>query len=306
MTVSNRKQAMLPAGSRRLDNPLGTAPGFTMKIGRAVFFCLPGVPPEMRRMFKDHVLPGIEKLQGGRKRYCLVQTISTFGLTESVTGENLAGLIDEFPGIKLGLRAKFPEIHVKLYVEGKDKALLDDLLDKASRWVTEKIGSKVLSLNGDAMATVVGDLLVRKKATLGVAESCTGGLIASRLTDVAGSSEYFLFSGVTYSNEAKVRVLGVSPETLEAHGAVHEETVKEMASGVRRVAGATYGLSVSGIAGPSGGTDEKPAGTVSIGLATPHAVKGYRYFFPFGKRLMNKSIFAASAIDLLRRELLNG
>ncbi len=171
-------------------------------------------------------------------------------------------------------------------------------------WVSEKIGINVLSRNGRSMEAVVGELLSGKKATLGMAESCTGGLIASQLTDVAGSSDYFLFSGVTYSNAAKVNVLGVLPETLETYGAVHEETVKQMAKGARRVAGADYGLSVSGVAGPDGGTPDKPVGTVCIGIATPAGVRGYRYLFPFGRRLMNKSIFAVSALDLLRRELL--
>ena len=123
------------------------------------------------------------------------------------------------------------------------------------------------------------------------------------LTNVPGSSGYFLFSGVTYSNEAKTKVLGVSNEVLQRYGAVHQETVKKMAQGVRRVAGTTYGLATSGIAGPDGGTDEKPVGTLCIGLATPHDVKGFRFFFPFNTRLMNKKIFAMKALDLLRREL---
>jgi nicotinamide-nucleotide amidase len=153
------------------------------------------------------------------------------------------------------------------------------------------------------MQAVVGGLLVSKQATLAVAESCTGGLISHLLTNVPGSSGYFLFSGVTYSNQAKTKVLGVSTEILRQYGAVHEEIVKKMAMGVRHVAGATYGLATSGIAGPDGGTDEKPVGTVCIGLATPHNVKGFRFVFPFNTRLMNKRIFAMKALDLLRREL---
>ena len=178
------------------------------------------------------------------------------------------------------------------------------LTGEAAAWVRDKIGVHLLSMKGEAMEQVVGGLLIEKGATLALAESCTGGLIASRLTDVPGSSDYFLFSGVTYSNEAKMKVLGVSRETLEARGAVHVETAREMAAGARKVVGADYGLSISGIAGPSGGTADKPVGTVCIGLATPADTKGFRYLFPFGRRLLNKSIFAASALDLLRRELL--
>jgi nicotinamide-nucleotide amidase len=159
-------------------------------------------------------------------------------------------------------------------------------------------------LDGKSMQHVVGELLKRKSATLAVAESCTGGQIANFLTDVSGSSDYFLFSGVTYSNDAKVKVLGVSPEILQNYGAVHEETAKAMAEGAKRISGADYAISTSGIAGPSGGTEDKPVGTVCIGLATPSAVTGRRLYFPFGRRSMNKSIFAMAALDILRRELM--
>jgi nicotinamide-nucleotide amidase len=154
------------------------------------------------------------------------------------------------------------------------------------------------------MELVVGGLLISKKATLAVAESCTGGLVSNMLTNVPGSSDYFLFSGITYSNDSKIKALGVQQTVIEKHGAVHEETAKEMAVCARRIAGATYGLSTSGIAGPLGGTTEKPVGTVCIGLATPDEVKGFRFIFQFRDRLMNKKVFAVTALDLLRRELL--
>jgi nicotinamide-nucleotide amidase len=215
----------------------------------------------------------------------------------------LNGLSAEFPEITPGFRSKFPEIQVKLYIRGKDDQVLRKILKKASQWVLGKLGENIFSMNGSSMEAVVGGLLAAKEATLAVAESCTGGLISHLLTNVPGSSGYFLFSGVTYSNEAKTKVLGVSNEVLQRYGAVHEETVKKMAQGARNVAGATYGLATSGIAGPDGGTDEKPVGTVCIGLATPHDVKGFRFVFPFNTRLMNKRIFTMKALDLLRREL---
>jgi nicotinamide-nucleotide amidase len=155
------------------------------------------------------------------------------------------------------------------------------------------------------MPMVVGDLLRQNQATLAVAESCTGGRIANWLTDVAGSSDYFVFSGVTYANKAKSTILDVSPDLIAQYGAVHEETAKAMASGARRVAGTTYGLATTGIAGPGGGTPEKPVGTVCIALATPEHVVGRRLFFPFGQRNMNKTIFAMAALDMLRKELMD-
>jgi nicotinamide-nucleotide amidase len=303
MSPSNKKQAMLPIGAESLNNPVGSAPGFFLKIDQCSFFFVPGVPFEMKRMISDEVLPRIKKLGGRTGELSLVKTLSTFDLAESVIGELLAGLSTEFPEITPGFRSKFPEIQVKLYIRGKDDQVLRSILEKASHWVLEKLGEHIFSMDGISMQAVVGRLLTAKQATLAVAESCTGGLISHLLTNVPGSSGYFLFSGVTYSNHAKTKVLGVSSEVLKQYGAVHEETVKRMAQGVRDVAGATYGLATSGIAGPDGGTDEKPVGTICFGLATPNDVKGFRFVFPFNTRLMNKRIFSMKALDLLRREL---
>ena len=153
------------------------------------------------------------------------------------------------------------------------------------------------------MAAALGDLLMARGATLAVAESCTGGLIAKQLTDVPGSSGFFIFSGVTYANDAKVRVLGVRETTLAAVGAVHEDTALEMAAGARRVAKADFAIATTGIAGPDGGTEDKPVGTVCLGLATPQGARAFRYVFPFGDRDLNRRVFAAAAMDRLRRYL---
>ena len=241
---------------------------------------------------------------GDKRRFYRVRNLSTFGLTESQTYERLAGLEEAFPQISLGLQVRFPAIQVKLYANGSNDQQLNDDLAAAVRWVIEKMGNKVFSQQGDPLEIVVGHLLRKKQATVALAESCTGGLIANWLTHVAGSSGYFLFSGVTYSNQAKIDVLGVDPRILEEYGAVHEETVRQMAEGARKVAGATYGLSTSGIAGPDGGSEDKPVGTVCIGFAAPGRSYGRRLFFPFGKRLINKKIFAMAALDILRKELM--
>ena len=305
MPPSNRKQAMLPEGAECLLNPMGTAPGFILKIGRCTLFFLPGVPVEMRRFMADDVIPRMERLQGRQRAVSLTKTLSIFGITEAETGERVADLPDKFPNIKVGLCAKFPVIQVKLYSRGNDEAILRRQLEAASEWAVKEFGRKVFSKEGNSMASEVGKLLGQKKATIAIAESCTGGLISDWMTNVAGSSDYFLFSGVTYSNDAKINVLGVSNETIITYGAVHEETAKEMAEGARRISGATYGLSTSGIAGPDGGTPEKPVGTVCIGLATPERAEGKRYHFPYQERLRNKTIFAMAALELLRRELLS-
>ena len=176
--------------------------------------------------------------------------------------------------------------------------------DKIADWVQLHLSGAVISLDGSSIEVVIGRLLRQKGATLALAESCTGGLIAHRLTNVAGSSDYFLFSGVTYSNDAKIKILSVPPAILKQYGAVSKATVKAMAVGTKEIAGAMYGLATSGIAGPDGGTLEKPVGTVYIGLAGPQGVSGHRYQFHLTDRLKYKEMFTACALDVLRRELI--
>jgi nicotinamide-nucleotide amidase len=304
MPPSNRKQAMFPRGGDSIPNPLGTAPGFQFKIRRCLFFFLPGVPSEMRRMLSAEVVPRILKTQGHTRAVSEVKTISCFGISEAETGERMEALSSEFPNIKIGLRAQFPVIQVKLYLHAEDKRGIEAQTGGITPRIVERLGKYVFSVTGKSMEAEVGDLLRQKQATIAVAESCTGGLISDWLTNVSGSSDYFLFSGTTYSNTAKTNILGVSEDTIAQFGAVHEETAKEMAQGARRVVGATYGLSTSGVAGPTGGTPDKPVGTVCIGLATPDTVKGGRHQFPYKDRLRNKKIFAMTALNMLRKELL--
>ncbi len=188
MNVSNKKQAMLPVGAECLNNPVGTASGFYLKIGRCSFFFIPGVPFEMRTMLSDSVIPKIGEMIGSRKQVNLVKTISIFGLTESEIGEKLSGLASEFPEVCLGIRAKFPEIYVKLYCYGKDRKRLEQRIKIASDWVLNQMGDKAFSSDGKSMETVVGGLLVREKATLAVAESCTGVVSVPAALPLLGSA----------------------------------------------------------------------------------------------------------------------
>ena len=304
LTDSHKKHARLPAGAQSLNNPVGTAPGFHLKIECCDFFFLPAVPFEMRRMLTDQVIPRIKHLQGPDAGIRRIETLATFGLTESATGDQLDGFEQRFPQIKLGFRTEFPEIQVKFYAHGADEEDLRAELAEATQWVYRKLGDKVFSDSGESMEEVVGSLLRQRNALLAVAESCTGGLIADLLTNVPGSSDYFVFSAVTYSNQLKMKILDVNARIIDRYGAVSKQTAKEMARGVRQISGATYGLSVSGIAGPGGATEDKPVGTVCIGLADADSVSGYRFNFAFDNRWMNKRIFATAALDLLRRQLL--
>lgn len=301
---SNKKQARLPIGAVCIQNPVGTAPGFALNIQQCRCFFLPGVPDEMRYMLKESVLPMIDELRGGSPAISLVKNITTFGLTESATAERIGGFDRRFPEIKLGMRVVFPEIHLKLYARGENLDKLNAKVQDTVDWIRKRLGDKTLSTEGASMAEVVGRLLRESGTTVAVAESCTGGLISHLLTGVSGSSDYFLFSVVTYSNLSKIEVLGVASDIIENCGAVHEETAAEMAEGARRICGARYGISTTGIAGPTGGTKEKPVGTVCIGLAGPDGISTRRFFFPFENRSMNKRVFAFTALDLLRKRLI--
>ncbi len=305
MSPANRKQALLPEGAAMLDNPEGSAPGFRMMIGSCRFYFLPGVPREMKPMLARHVLPDVEKGHRTDGMVHRVAVVTTFGLPESVVGEKLQDLAPMDDRLRIGLRVLFPEIHVRIYGHGHQPDSLEEAMRQLTDTIRGRLGKRVLSVEGDSLPKVLGKMLIARKASLALAESCTGGLLAKQLTDVPGSSGFFRLSAVTYANEAKIAVLGVAPETLQRHGAVHEATAREMAEGARRVAQADFALSTTGIAGPDGGSPEKPVGTICIGLATPEQCFTYRYVFPFGDRDLNRRIFTAMALDRLRQYLMH-
>jgi nicotinamide-nucleotide amidase len=291
-------------GSQVLTNHAGTAPGFYKTLNRCLFFFMPGVPAEMKLMLEKEAVP-VLKERYGLDRAILVERLTVFGLGESRTGSLLNGFHERFPGLRLGFRVDFPVIEVKIIFSGGsgEKEATLSMMKQAKQWVMDRLENKVVSDKGLSLAQEVGRLLSAQGKTLAIAESCTGGLISSMVTDVAGSSEYFLFSAVTYSNEAKIKILNVREKTLLDHGAVHERTAREMAEGVRLKAGADFGISTTGIAGPGGGSLEKPVGMVCIGLAGDGFSLARTYRFTLDDRAMNKMIFAHTALELLRRHL---
>ncbi len=301
---SDYKQALLPAGAEPIFNARGTAPGFSLPIGRCRCYFLPGVPVEMTAMLADQVLPDIQSRLQAPDIFRRIRTLSAFGLPEARVNDRLAALAEELGNVRYGLLARFPVIFIKLIAAGGDPDKLEQDLDKAVSMVSGALGSYVFSSRGLAMEQEVADLLTARAATVAAAESCTGGLVGHMLTNVAGSSDYFLFSAVSYANAAKTAVLGVPRDVLDQYGAVHEETARLMAEGARRVSGADYAVSTSGIAGPTGGSEEKPVGTVCIGIAGPSGARAERFHSPFRERIGNKQIFAVLALNVLRKELL--
>jgi nicotinamide-nucleotide amidase len=300
MPANNLKQALVPAGATIVPNPLGTAPGYRVAHGAKHVVVLPGVPREMKPMMEETVLPFLKDLRGGDETH-LARTFQTFGLTESGLDELVAGAVDPAEG-RLSFRASFPEVSVRVVVHGRP-AEAAARLERLSARIRERIGANVYGEGTVTMEEVVGRLLGERQLTVACAESCTGGLVAHRLTNVPGSSAYVRGAVVAYANSAKEALLGVRRETLVAHGAVSEETAAEMAEGARRALGARIAISTTGIAGPEGGTAEKPVGTVCLGLAADAGTVTRRYQL-WGTRDWVKLLASQLALDWLRRHAL--
>jgi len=304
MPENNLKQAMFPEGATIIPNALGTAPGFRLDIeterGGRHLIVLPGVPREMKPMIEEQVLPWLQQARGGEDVY-LSHTFQTFGISESALDELVAGSIPSAEG-RIAFRAAFPQISVRLTVHGPP-AIASQRLAELSARLRERIGAYAYGEGDTSMEEVVGTMLTQRRLTLALAESCTGGLIGNRITNVPGSSAYFIGDFVTYSNDAKTAVLGVHAATLERVGAVSEEVALEMAAGARGLAGSDLGLATTGIAGPDGGTKDKPVGTVCIALATAEKSYVRRYQF-WGTRDWVKILTSQVALDWVRRHLL--
>jgi nicotinamide-nucleotide amidase len=307
MPENNLKQADFPEGAEVIPNPLGTAPGFHLPVTDAHgdrvshLIVMPGVPREMKPMMENWVIPWLGKNRGTNKVFA-VRIFQTFGISESGLDQAVLGLIKPEEG-KVGFRASFPQISMKIAVEG-EPGEAEQKLEELSARVREKISGYLFAEGEASMEEVVAQLLIKHGITLGVAESCTGGLIGHRLTNVPGSSKFLLADLVTYSNEMKQELLGVTDATLKAHGAVSEECVREMAAGVRKRVGAGVGIATSGIAGPDGGTPDKPVGTVCIALDSEE-VKTSRRYQMRGTRDWVKLLGSQVALDWLRRYALH-
>jgi nicotinamide-nucleotide amidase len=299
MSASNAKQADFPAGADILPNPAGTAPGFGIRIGECVAYFLPGVPREMKRMFEEQVAPRIRALAPNN----LFQSrLRTFGLPESVVGEKLAGIEETFPGTTIGYRAHFPEIEVKVLVRAASHSVARGVCERATAEVRARLGTFVYGEAGDTFAGIVGRALRARGWTFAIAESCTGGLVGHMITREPGASEFLLLDAVTYANSAKSRVLGVNEETIRWHGAVSSEVAAAMADGAKRVSGADVALALTGVAGPSGGTEEKPVGTVYIALARADGTTevSHKVFAFTGDRFQIQTLASYAGLQMVR------
>jgi nicotinamide-nucleotide amidase len=299
-TQNNLKQACFPEGAMIIPNPVGTAPGFrvTMSQGKSLIW-LSGVPQEMTAMFNETVMPWITG-ERGKASEIFSHTFKIHGLTESKL-DDLVKPVDLGPQDKLSFRAHYPDLTLRLTASG-GKAQEKGFVDRCEQ-IRRILGKYIYTEGEIALEEKVGQLLMEKHQTLALAESCTGGLISHRITRIAGSSAYFVGGAVTYANEAKVKFLGVDPTTLAKYGAVSEQTALEMSRGIREKTGASVGLSVTGIAGPSGGTPEKPVGTVWISLArrNNHEARQFQFHGDRDRVILGTS---QAALNWLRLTLL--
>ncbi|WP_116367281.1 CinA family nicotinamide mononucleotide deamidase-related protein [Parahaliea mediterranea] len=299
LNAANRKQAMLPAGCELVPNPVGSAVGFALTVGRCRIICTPGVPSELTRML-DTIVAELAGASGGASEHNVLR-LQTFGLGESSAQQMIADACPNWPAeVELGFRAGAPQMEIKLSV-ASGAAL--PARDRCHAQLQALFGDHIIGEGDTQLAGAVLDLLRARGKTLATAESCTGGLIASMLTRIAGSSDAFHAGFVTYDNAIKTAVLGVREDTLREHGAVSEAVVRQMAEGALARAGADYAIAVSGIAGPGGGSPDKPVGTVWLAWGEQGNIEALQLYWPV-ERTLFQTMLAAAGLDMIRRRLL--
>ncbi len=299
---SNKKQAYFPEGAEVLANPIGTAPGFRLEVGGTFFFCMPGVPRELDRMMEEQVLPWIEKQWPGRA-VCRERRLRTFGIGESALEDALGKLEGLGEDLRLGFRTAFPDNFLRVVARASNLAEAEAQLGSICGKIRDLLGPLVYGEDEEGLEEVLSELLRSQRKTVATAESCTGGLVAELLTNLPGSSDIFLGGVVAYANSAKQDLLGISEELLEVHGAVSEPVARAMANAARERFGADYSLASTGIAGPGGGTAEKPVGTVCLAWAGPKNTRVESFCLPF-PRALHRRLCTQVLYDGLRRELL--
>ncbi len=302
MTELNIQQAALPKNCTYIPNLWGTAPGMWFEKDGVIYVSLPGVPYEMKNLMEFEILPRLK----ARFSTHIIQhkSIRTIGIGESFLAEKISAWEDALPEhIKLAYLPHFGQVRLRLTGTGTDQAVLENELARQVALVLPLIEDHVFGYDSDELETVIGALLMSNNATISTAESCTGGYVANQITSIPGSSRYYEGSVVSYSNDVKMNVLGVSRETLEAYGAVSEQTAREMAEGARRLLNTTFAISTTGIAGPDGGTPEKPVGTVWIACATPEETFTQLLTLR-NNRKINIELTSSYALNLLRKTIL--
>lgn len=301
LTPNNHRQARVPVGAEAVLNAEGSAPLVIQRRGACTFFFVPGVPREYRHLVATFVVPRLEAMTG-RAGFTRLRVLKTMGVPESHLDEKLRPLLARHPGVTFGYRTHAPENHLKLLAAAADDGAARRLIEAAEADARAVLGDSVFGVDDETLAQVLGRALLARGWTMGVAESCTGGLISAACTDVSGASAWFVGGAATYAVSAKTTWAKVPAALVEAHGVVSAQVAEAMAVGVREVLGTSCGLSTTGYAGPTGGDAQNPVGTVYLGVATPDGVIVERHVFG-GDRERVRSFAAATALDALRRRL---
>ncbi len=296
----NRRQAVVFRDQRTLRNDRGTAPGFHLRVNEKDVFVFPGVPQELEWMVETYLVPWLAERCGAACRQRRILKVS--GLTESGLEQKLQNYYEAHPDEPLTILASPSAIEIHLVADG-DQDEARAAIAAREREISSLLGNRLFGFDSDTLESVVGRLLTERDETVSVAESCTGGLLSSRLTDISGSSRYFMGGAICYTADSKMFLAGVDPALIQEHGEVSEEVAVDLAKGVRRRFHTTWGIGVTGIAGPTGGTPEKPVGTVHIAVATSK-LHEHRRLFWVGTRQQVKWFSTQAALDLLRRTLL--
>jgi nicotinamide-nucleotide amidase len=302
MPALSQNQALLPQGATFFPNRLGSAVGICIAEQGRVFIALPGVPVEMQQIMTDEVVPYLASLHIGQALSAV--TLRTTGIGESLLSEMITPNLRLEPGVKLAYLPHYGSVDLRVVATGPTKTEADEKAERLARHIEKAVGNYVFGRGDETLSGVIGQLLKDNDKTLAVAESCTAGQLGMEITDVAGASAYFVGGLEAYSNDVKIAQLGVTEEVLAQHGAVSEECALAMATGCRKLFKSDYALSITGIAGPDGGTDEKPVGITYVGLASAHAAYAKMYRFGADRR-MNRTRAVNAALELLRREILD-
>ncbi len=298
------RQLRVPSGARVLGNPAGLAPAFEVALAGTPLMCLPGIPREIYAIFEAAMGPRIAALRDARpgREHIARRIFRMFGRGESQAAADLKGLVEGVRGASLHYQVKFPEVLVKLAVRDTDSAAAEARLTELDAELRKRLGADVYGIDGDSLAAALGRALMARNSRLATAESCTGGLLGGLLTEVAGSSVYFAGGAIVYANDEKIRQLGVRAETLAREGAVSQACVEEMARGARERFAVDYAVAVSGVAGPGGGSADKPVGTVWLAVAGPNGERSSELRYP-GARDQVRRLAAYSAMKLVLAEL---
>jgi len=300
MPARNSIQACIPRGATAVENVVGTAPGIRARKEGKLLFALPGVPTEMRHMFDTLVLSELRPLAGGQA--ILARRLKCFGAGESTIADMIGDAMERGRNPLVNCTVQSGVITLEIVATADHEAEVRRMVEEEERSLRRALGTFVYGVEDQTLAEVVGEGLRRTGKTLAVAESCTGGLLAKLITDIPGASEYFTYGWVTYSNQAKNRLLDVPAEMIEKYGAVSEPVARAMAQGARRQAGTDYALALTGIAGPAGGSEQKPVGLVYISVDNPDGTETSRYIFAFDRSSVRLRA-AQTALNILRLKL---